>query len=90
MIYMMDCTYHSQLIMAEILSQHEGELDLFRGWGVAFAFGHEPLPPLPSFPFTTLWGCLIVVVEVVLVVEEEVVAVVVAHHLIVQQLGDVS
>ena len=54
MIYMMDCTYRSQLIMAEILSQHEGELDLFRGWGVAFAFGHEPLTPLPSFPFTTL------------------------------------
>ena len=26
-----------------------------RGEGVAHAFGHEPLPPLSSFPFTTLW-----------------------------------
>ena len=33
MIYMMDCAYRSQWIMAEILSQHEGELDLFRGRG---------------------------------------------------------
>ena len=69
MIYMTDCTYRSQLIMAEILSQHEGELDLFRGWGVAFAFGHEPLPSpsLFSIHHTMIGGCLIVEVEVVVV-----------------------
>ena len=31
-----------------------GRIGFISGEGVAFAFGHEPLPPLPSFPFTTL------------------------------------
>ena len=48
-IYMMDCTYHSQLIMAEILSQHEGELDLFRGRGLPLPLVTNHYPPFPLF-----------------------------------------
>ena len=92
MIYMMDCAYRSQWIMAEILSQHEGELDLFRGWGGCLCLWSRTITPpsLFSIHHTMIGGCLLVEVEVVIVVEGEVVAAVVVHHTIVLQLGDVS